>query len=188
MFHLDVPRSLHRPQAGLVAAVAAFALAAASAGCSAGDSPEGPSTSAAPATSSPAPDSGGVTLAADPVPVPPGGFATVRVSWEGQEPRTLMFVGICRRPTNSPGFEPGIDCSPLSELNPNGTPDGTGSIDLEVFRGRTPDGDSDWGCFAPGDEPPSGVQALTTCYVRVTNDVVTNAEDARDVAFTITDP
>ncbi len=160
--------------------------------CSSGDeSSDTSSTSAPPATEPVAPTSpgtGGVTLANNPVPVPAGGTASVQVDWTGQEPRTLMFVTVCRKPTNDPTFQVGIDCSPLSELNPNGTADGNGSVELEVFRGPTPDGDNLWGCFAEGDEAPPGVQVNTTCYVRVTNDVVLNQEDARDVPFTLVDP
>ncbi len=156
------------------------------AACSGGES--GEETTTTTSTAPPAAGSGEVEIATNPVPVPADGRATVQVRWTGQEPRKLMFVSICRTPSSSPGFEAGIECSPLSELNPNGTPDGSGTVDLEFFRGRTPDGDADWGCFAPGDRAPEGVEALTTCYVRVTNDVVTNNEDARDVPFTLTDP
>jgi hypothetical protein len=96
-----------------------------------------------------------------------------------------MFLTVCRRPTADPAFDVAADCSPLSEITPNGTPDGTGTARLEVFRGPTPEGDGIWGCFAEADEAPPGVQKNTTCYVRVTNDVVLNDDDAREMPFTI---
>ena len=176
----------------LLALVAAPTLLLAAGACSNGDEPGGaPTSTVAPSTQAVAPTSpgtGGVSLGANPVAVPTGGTAGVRVDWTGQEPRTLMFVTVCRKPTTDPTFQVGIDCSPLSEVNPNGTADGSGSIELQVFRGPTPDGDSGWGCFAEGDEAPPGIQVNTTCYVRVTNDVVLNQEDARDAPFTLIDP
>jgi len=171
--------------AGLLV-VALVLGAACSSGDGAGDGAA--TTSTAPSTAPAGPGTGGVVVTPDVVPVPPGGTATVRVDWVGQQPRTLMFVSICRRSTTVADFQPGIDCSALSEVNPNGTPDGSGSVELTVFRGPTPDGDSPWGCFAPGDQAPPGIQAVTTCYVRVTNDVVLNQQDARDAPFTLTDP
>jgi len=177
------------PGAGAVLIVT---LSVALTGCSGGESSEGsttvPPSVSTPATAPPGSGTGGVTIDVNPVPVPLDGMAKVKVSWEGQKPRTLMFVSICRSPSSTPGFQAGIECSSLSELNPNGTPDGSGSVDLEFFRGRTPDGDTDWGCFAPGDEAPSGVQVNTTCYVRVTNDVLLNNAEAKDAPFTITNP
>lgn len=173
-------------------AIVAVALLAAGTACSSSDESSGTSSTAVPPTTQAvaptSPGTGGVILATNPVPVPAGGLASARVEWTGQAPRTLMFVTICRKPTNDPTFQVGIDCSPLSELNPNGTPDGSGSVDLQFFRGPTPEGDSPWGCFAAGDEAPPGIQVNTTCYVRVTNDVVLNQEDARDAPFTIVDP
>lgn len=187
-----VTRTLRQPLAVVASVVVSVVLLAVGAACSSSDESSGTSSTTVPPDTEPvaptSPGTGGVTLASDPVPVPAGGTASVRVDWTGQEPRTLMFVTICRKPTNDPTFQVGIDCSPLSELNPNGTADGNGSVDLDVFRGPSPDGDNLWGCFAEGDEAPPGIQVNTTCYVRVTNDVVLNQEDARDVPFTIVDP
>jgi hypothetical protein len=147
-----------------------------------------PSTSTTvPPTLAPVPASGGVTMTPNPVPVSPTDTtATVKVSWVGQKPRTLMFLRVCWKSITDPSFRDGIDCSLASELTPNGSPDGNGSIDMPVFRGENPDGDSGWGCFAESDQAPPGVQKNTTCYVRVTNDVTGSKADAREVPFTFT--
>ncbi|MFZ4517653.1 MAG: hypothetical protein ACOYOP_04655 [Microthrixaceae bacterium] len=174
----------------------ALLLAVATVGCSGGDDDgKGTTTTAAPSstvapppTATPSPGTGGVTVTPSAVPVAKDGTAKVQVAWTGQAPRTLMFVSVCRRPANDPTFQAGTDCAPLSELTPNGTPDGNGSIELEVFRGPVPGGDLPWGCFAAADEAPEGVQKNTTCYVRVTNDVVLNNDAAKDAPFTVVDP
>src|SRR4029077_20066779 len=111
-----------------------------------------------------------VTVSPNPLPMTPSQTtATVTVSWQGQTPRTLMFVEICKKSISDSTFQEPFDCSLLSEINPNGTPDGANSVQFDVFRGETPDGDSGWGCFAEGDTAPAGIQKFTTCYVRVTN-------------------
>jgi len=140
---------------------------------------------AAAPTLPPVAGTGGVTV--DPAAVPVGANdqqATVKVSWQGQQPATLMFVRVCRKSVTDQTFSAGTDCSLLSEVTPNGTPNGANSIDFTVFRGENPDGDSGWGCFAPGDAVPAGIQGNTTCYVRVTNDVIGNTKDQRDAPFT----
>ena len=185
--------------AGVAAAVAVLTVLALLAGCSGGDDSAGstttttpPRTSTTAATSTtvpapldPQPGTGGVTVTPDPVPVgATDTSATVKVSWQGQKPGTLIFVRVCRRSVTDPAFSDGVDCSLLSELTPNGTPDGNGSTEVTLFRGENPDGGSGWGCFAPGDPVPPGVQGNTTCYVRVTNDVSRNVDDDRDAPFT----
>ncbi len=180
---------LTRRAAGPLVVVLAAALAA----CSGGDGPGSPPTSppttgsvsAPPPTAAPGSGTGGVTITPSAVPIVAGGTARVRVAWSGQPPLTLMFVSVCRRPSDDPTFRAGTDCAPLSELTPNGTPDGAGSVDLEVFRGPVPGGDLPWGCFAGSEPAPPGIQRNTVCYVRVTNDVVTNDDDARDAPFTV---
>lgn len=118
--------------------------------------------------------------------VAPGSFVEVRVDWSGQPARTLMFVSVCNLPSSTPGFNAGSNCSPLTGVTPNGTPDGSGSALVPVFRGPDPGGDLPWGCFAPGDAAPPGVQRFETCYVRVTNTVILNDLDAVDLPFTLT--
>jgi hypothetical protein len=111
--------------------------------------------------------------------------ATATVNWTGQKPNQLMFISICKKTVADPTFNAALDCSALSELNPNGTATGAGSAQLTVFRGENPDGDSGWGCFAQGDTAPAGVTKFTTCYVRVTNGVLSNKDDAAEAAFTL---
>ena len=111
--------------------------------------------------------------------------ATATVNWTGQKPNKLMFISICKKSVSDPTFTAALDCSALSELNPNGTPSGAGTAQLTVFRGENPDGDSGWGCFAQGDTAPQGVTKFTTCYVRVTNDSINNKDDATQTAFTL---
>ena len=143
-----------------------------------------PSTTVPPTT---VPPTGPAVLAENPVRgVPLGGTKSVRFTWNGQTPNRLVYVDICARSTTEPGFEPGTDCAPLSSLNPTATASGSGSVDVEIFRGREPSGDLDWGCFAAGDTAPAGVRKLTTCFVRVTNDWLYNSASAREVAFTLT--
>lgn len=112
--------------------------------------------------------------------------ATVTVNWTGQQASQLVYVDICRKSITDATFRPDLDCSALSELNPNGTANGSGTAQLTVFRGENPDGDTGWGCFAPGDTAPAGVTKLTTCYVRVTSGSLTNKDFAAESAFTLT--
>lgn len=111
--------------------------------------------------------------------------ATATVNWTGQKANQLMFISICKKTIADPTFSAALDCSALSELNPNGTATGAGTAQLTVFRGENPDGDSGWGCFADGDTAPAGVTKLTTCYVRVTNGSINNKDDATETAFTL---
>lgn len=129
---------------------------------------------------------GSVTLATNPVPVASGSFEPVTVRWTGQAPNTLVFLIVCRRPTTSPGFEVGSDCASLTQVTPNGTRDGSGSAEVPVFRGPDPSGDLNWGCFAPEDTAPPGVEKVTDCVVRLTTNVVLNNDDAVDVPFRLT--
>jgi hypothetical protein len=136
--------------------------------------------SAAPAGATPS-----VSLSVDRVPVARGGFAPVTVHWSGQRPGTLILIRICATSIASPTFDEALDCSLLSEITPNGTADGAGSATVQVFRGPEPGGDDAWGCFAAGDVAPPGIRPATTCYVRVTNDVVSNMDDDAEAPFTI---
>ena len=130
--------------------------------------------------------SGPVGLSANPITVADNpGTANVTVYWNGQAANKLIFVSVCRKSNSDATFTPALDCAPLSELNPNGTPSGSGSATLEVFRGPDPSGDLNWGCFAASDVAPAGIQKNTTCYVRVTNNVVSNKDAAQELAFTI---
>lgn len=129
---------------------------------------------------------GTVTVSPNPVPFTTNQTkAVVQVNWTGQKPNTLLFISICRKSITDPTFRPDFDCSINSEVNPVGTADGSGSKAYNIFRGENPDGDSGWGCFAKGDAAIAGVDKLTTCYVRITNNVITNKDDAVETAFTL---
>ncbi len=119
-----------------------------------------------------------VRVTPSPVPIPPApSNRTVDVEWSGLRANTLVFVTFCKKSIGDPSFNVSFDCSSLSEVTPNGTPTGSGSVRFEVFRGQNPDGETPWGCFDAGEAPPAGVEAFSTCYVRVTERVVTNLED-----------
>ncbi|MFZ4432744.1 MAG: hypothetical protein ACOYOQ_06040 [Microthrixaceae bacterium] len=129
---------------------------------------------------------GTVTVAPNPVAFAPGQTAaTTTVTWSGQTPNQLIYVDICRKLTSDPTFQPGLDCAPLSSINPTATATGSGSTQFEVFRGPDPSGDLDWGCFAANDQAPAGIQKNTTCYVRVTSNSLFNNTSAVDAPFTI---
>ncbi len=128
---------------------------------------------------------GTVTVTPNPVPVTANqNDAVVTVNWTGQAANTLMFLEVCGKSINDATFNVALDCSTLSELTPNGTANGSGTIQMTVFRGEAPEGDLGWGCFAPGDTAPQGVTKYTTCYVRVTNNSKNNKLDAAEQAFT----
>lgn len=109
--------------------------------------------------------------------------ATVTVSWSGAVPQQLMFIGVCKKSIGDLTFLVDEDCSSVAETNPNGTADGAGSAQQELFRGQDPTGER-WGCYAPGDTPPPGVEKFTTCFVRVTDTSVLNSEVDVEVPFT----
>ena len=148
-----------------------------------GSTTSSPSTTGSPSSTVPG---GDVVLSENPVTgVALGGSKAITVSWNNQTPRKVVYVDICRKPSNAPNFQPGEDCAPLSSQTPNGTASGSGSISVSIFRGREPSGDLPWGCFAAGDNAPTGVEKNTTCYVRVTNDNLFNNDQARQTAYTL---
>ena len=134
----------------------------------------------------PAGAAGTVSVTPNPVPFTTNQTdATVSVSWTGQQASQLLYIDVCKKSITDATFNVALDCSALSELNPNGTASGNGTTDLGVFRGQNPDGDA-WGCFAAGDTAPAGVTKYTTCYVRVTSGSVFNKDYAAEKAFTLT--
>ena len=138
------------------------------------------------ATVNPAGAVGSLTLSQTTVAVASGSYTPLRVSWTGQPAGKPIFLIICVKPSADPTFTVGADCSSLSEVTANGSADGSGSAEIPVFRGAEPSGDNAWGCFADGDAVPSGILRAPTCYVRLTNDVVLNNDDAVEVGFTVT--
>lgn len=129
---------------------------------------------------------GSLTLSQSTVPVAAGSYTPLRVNWIGQPANTPLFLIVCIKASADPTFNVAGDCSSLSEVTANGTGDGSGSAEIPVFRGVEPSGDNAWGCFADGDAVPPGIVRAPTCYVRLTNNVVLNNDDAVEVAFTVT--
>lgn len=138
------------------------------------------------ALGAPAGAQGSITVTPNPVPVATDSYTEVQVRWSGQPAGTLIFAGVCVKSTKDPDFQVGVHCSPLAQVEVNGTADGSGSALVPVFRGQEPTTDLPWGCFAPGDAVPSGVLGATTCYLRVTNDLVLNNDDAVEAAIAVT--
>lgn len=138
------------------------------------------------ASGPPAAASGAITVTPNPVPVAANSYTEVEVSWTGQRPGTLVFASVCVKSTKDPDFQVGLHCSPLAQVETNGSADGSGSARLPVFRGQEPSTDLPWGCFTPDDPVPAGVVGATSCFVRVTSDVVLNNDDAVEVAVAVT--
>ena len=113
--------------------------------------------------------------------------ATVQVEWAGLVPGQLVFVDVCWRSIGEAAFDPALDCGQYSQVLANGTASGAGTAQLELFRGQDPAGEA-WGCYAPDDTPPAGVIAHTTCYVRVTDSVVSNLDGDSEVAISFSGP
>ena len=101
------------------------------------------------------------------------GSARIQVAWSGAVPGQLVIVSICKRSIGDAAFRASWDCSMIGRLDLNGTADGAGSRAFEVFRGQDPTGER-WGCYAPDDTPPAGVEKYTTCFVRVTDTALSN--------------
>ncbi len=138
------------------------------------------------AVGSPAVAQGSITVTPNPVPVATNSFTEVEVRWSGQPARTLIFASVCVKSSKDPDFQVGVHCSPLAQVEVNGTADGSGSAMVPVFRGQEPTTDLPWGCFAPGDAVPPGVLGATSCYLRLTNNLVLNNDDAVEVAIGVT--
>ena len=138
------------------------------------------------ALGAPAGAQGSITVTPNPVPVAMNSYTEVQVRWSGQPAGKLVFAGVCVKSTRDPDFQVGVHCSPLAQVETNGTADGSGTALVPVFRGTEPTTDLPWGCFAAGDAVPAGILGATTCYLRVTSDVVLNNDDAVEVAITVT--
>jgi len=134
----------------------------------------------------------------NPVPVPAidttAGFTTkanaTTVSWSAMQTGKPVYISICRRAQSDPLFVSyGDSCSNISEIivSPAFQTNGAGSKAISIFRGENPDGDSGWGCYAPGDVAPPGVEKLTTCYIRVASDSESDTTYAHTIPFEITD-
>ncbi len=125
-----------------------------------------------------------VRLSPDPVAILPApSRRSVQVAWSGVPSYSLVFVDVCKRSITDPAFDVSEDCSTLSRLTPNGTANGSGEVSLKVFRGPNPDGETPWGCYAPGEQAPAGI-AGSTCFVRVTHESVLNLDHDVETALT----
>ncbi len=122
----------------------------------------------------------------NPIPVTSGqNVAEVVVRYD-QMPDQLSFVEVCKKSIANPTFDVTEDCAYLTRLTPNATPNGEQAVLLEVFRGDNPDGETPWGCYAPGDVAPAGFERFETCYVRTTVGSILNFTDDVEQAFTFT--
>lgn len=124
-----------------------------------------------------------------PSPIPVGANETsveVTVTWSGQPAGKRLFVSMCRRAHDDPKFSWIQDCAPQTEVtvNPVDQP-GSGSLSFTLLHNNDMD-ELGWSCNAPGVAPAEKVQALETCYVRVTNDAQANETDARSAQFSFT--
>ncbi len=110
--------------------------------------------------------------------------ALVTLSYSGQPSYVLMFAEVCKKSIANPTFDVTEDCAVLTRITPNGTEDGSRTLQFEVFRGDNPDQETPWGCYAEGDVAPAGFEKYTTCYIRVTNNGILNFSDDIETAFT----
>ena len=152
----------------------------------------GLATIAVAAIAVPAGAAGTGSVAPNPVQIAAGSTTgTATVSWSGMQTGPPVYLSICRRAQTDPLFvDYGTSCSNLSEVIVSAAfqSGGAGSKALNTFfRAENPDGDSGWGCFAPGDTAPAGVEKLTTCYVRVASAAESDTTYAFTMPFTLTD-
>ncbi|MFN8052149.1 MAG: hypothetical protein U0Q22_11965 [Acidimicrobiales bacterium] len=141
--------------------------------------------------------SGTGSVTPNPVPIPAIGAAgftwktnAATVDWSAMQTGKPVYISICRRPQSDPQFVSfGDSCSAISEVIVSAAfqTNGAGSKAVKLFRGENPDGDSGWGCYAPGDTAPQGVEKLTTCYIRVASDSESDTTYAHTIPFTISD-
>lgn len=109
--------------------------------------------------------------------------ATIHVEWTGATPQQLIYIDICKKTIADPSFSASRDCAPVGGATQNGSADGSGSYELEIFRGQDP-AESGWGCFAPEDTAPAGVTKYTTCYIRTTENNLFNNDADTQTPFT----
>jgi hypothetical protein len=135
---------------------------------------------------------GTVVIGEEPINVPTGflaGVNNVEVCYNFGSAGEFrpVFIEQCWAPASTPGFNVSINCYKSGEIsiNPAANPTGAGKTEFRIFRGAEPSGDSDWGCFAPGDTVPPGITPYYTCHVRVTVDSFLNNSEALSVPFTM---
>lgn len=113
---------------------------------------------------------------------------TITVNFSGLSPSDgVVFVQQCNKDGNAPGvvFNPGIDCSQATGLNPSIPSSGAGSTPFAVFAGIEPNLE-EWSC---GNTVTAGIPNSSTCFVRLAPGVKSNVSTDEFFAFTYgTDP
>lgn len=127
----------------------------------------------------------------NPVPVAPGeDTALITIDYDFGKPTTAVFIDICKKPQSDPTFDYIKDCDRGSANAFNGSSDGAGSQEMEIpvgdnFGSRFFGDELDkWGCYPADRATPEGFVRAETCWVRVTQNVVGNSDDAVSVEFT----
>jgi len=130
------------------------------------------------------------SLAIDPDPIPVAAATTrvdVSLCWNSAAAAgKRTFVTQCRSDPAAANFDFATECSGLSEITWNPIQASTAFQSFSVFVGTEPSGDSTWGCFPAGVQPPAGVTAAKQCYLRFTSDTESNNASALSIPITFT--
>jgi hypothetical protein len=108
---------------------------------------------------------------------------SITVNFSGLSPADgVVFVQQCNKDGNAPGvvFNPLVDCSQATGLNPAIPPSGSGSTAFAIFAGVEPNLE-EWSC---GNTVTAGIPNFTTCYVRLAPAVKSNVSTDEFFAFT----
>jgi hypothetical protein len=132
---------------------------------------------------------GTATVTPNPITVSQGQTsATVTVDYNFGAANTAVFIDICRKPKSDPTFDYTLDCDSGSANAYNGSANGGGSKQYDVFVGHTVGWDlfasGKWGCYPTTGDYEAGFDGFTTCYIRVTQGSVDNQTDAVTVPYT----
>jgi hypothetical protein len=112
----------------------------------------------------------------DPIPVSAGQTdVPITITYSGMPVNQRIFFIVCDKDPSDPTFQWSLECTTTTEhsINPVANTTGSGTFAMSIFHGPEQSGDLLWGCFAPGETPPSGYTAAP-CYIRVTPDQETN--------------
>ena len=98
--------------------------------------------------------------------------SNITVTWSGQVrpagSSNLLFITECWKDGDAPGFNPAVDCSLQTQINP--TFSAAGSATFGVFNGDEP-GFGEWGC---GPLTTAGLPTSAQCFVRLAPGSVNN--------------
>lgn len=141
------------------------------------------------AVAAPSGAAGTATVAPNPIPVSAGQeYATVTVDYDFGGPNTAVFLDVCKKLSSDPTFDYTLDCDSGVANATNGNASGSGEYQLEIAVGDSygsrlfgPDATNQWGCYPQGFTPSAGFQAISQCYIRVTQGDVFNNTDAAHV-------